>query len=361
MDLPYIDCIYDRFNKDQNNIENFSTDLINFLTCEDTDLIKKNMYKNIILSYCRTKEFNYKKLKLIGEGGFGAVYRSDNVTVVKIPVNFSFFSDDFKKNKNDDRVISFLEEQITNIILFCCAEKIKKIFPSYIQSFPNIYSVINLVSRVDSNEYNVGAIMEELLPLKDVFMKFQTVNKFNSTIDIIIQIANSLYILQSLFKFMHRDLHYNNIMCKKNDNPSKDIVLYDGSILYDQDYIIIFIDFGFTCLTLGDNVKICSNSKKSDENSKDVYVFKKDYDLRLFLYSLYHYLDWHADSSLSKLVHGFFNKSHLVEHEKKVGGFFQDLFYGETYKYRDQSLYRDDKEFYPENLIPFLFEYKNSI
>lgn len=341
--MNFEDCIFSAFiGQDSTMQTDFSEILINFLT--EKDAYQKDLYKNLLIeNYCTVKEFdcNIKDMKKIGEGSFGAIYSLNNKTVVKFPISESDSKRTpgcFKKAK-DYHVADFIEEQITNIILYCLKPNIEKVFPNYIQSVPDIFLISKMVERDNNQNYNIGAFMEKLLPVKWNI-------PFLKIVEIILQVANTLYILQTLCKFMHRDLHLSNIMLKQNNSKNKDIILYNGYVLKNQEFIVILIDFGNACALIpsgDDYIKVCSDSSRIYGQCEEC-KFNKSYDLRMFMASLYMLKNMDLDDMLDR----FFKKEKFINHEK---AYPKDI---KFHSYYTQSLYTEDLEFYPEYLIEIL-------
>jgi len=171
----------------------------------------------------------------------------------------------------------FVEENIINIILYCSKDYIKKKFPMYIQAFSEIKS-LSYYKNKNKNTDNINIGLEfnpdESLRI-DIFKNIRI-------LEILLQIANTLYILQNVFGYMHRDLTISNISYKKNTDD-KPYILYNGSKIYPE-YFIRIGNLGNSCFTYDNNKIICSNLKQHKEC--DSCDLKKDFDLRILFASL---------------------------------------------------------------------------
>lgn len=339
----YKECIYDKLNlPKKTNKDFFLTVLKNFLSSDK----EENPFINQLIDLLPTDDWykcNLKSFELLGEGQNGAIFKLNDTKVIKFP----FVRVRERKNKivsskpgcvsrseRDKKIISdYLEEQITNVLMYCYEEKIKERFKNYVQCFPKIFSIQKLVVK-NTNKFNIGTITEELVSL-------YTIDDIEEIIDIVIQVANNLYILQKTCNFMHRDLHAGNVMLKHNTNDDKDIILYDGRVLKNQRFHVVFIDFANSCAKL-EGLTVCSDSLNMYSNCQEdgIYNFKEDYDLRLFLSSLYT-LDIEG---LDDFLDNFFDIKKIIEIKKTE----DIIFYA---YYEDQIGDIDDKKFYPENVI----------
>lgn len=348
--MIFNDCIYSAFIGQSYEAPDLFIDLlIKFLT--SLDAYEKNGYKDLLIEeYCTVKKFdcNITNMKKIGKGSFGTIFLLNNKTVVKFPIAESIKKDKYGnilsripgcfKNTKDYHVTDFIEEQITNIIMYCLKYDIQKTFPKYTQSIPEIFLISKMEEVENKKNYNIGSFMEKLLPVNwDI--------PYIKIIGLVLQVANILYMLQYLYKFMHRDLHLSNIMLKKNMSENKDIVLYNGHVLKNQEYLVILIDFGNTCAVL-DGTKICSDSSGIYGQCEEC-IFNKAYDLRMFIASLYTL----KNANLIETLDYFFKREKFINHEKEYPNSIK------FYSYYMQSIYMDDIEFYPENLIDILIKF----
>lgn len=340
----YKECIYDKLNLPiQTNKETFLSLLKKFLT---SDKDEDNPFVNDLIELLPTNNWykcKLKSLEILGEGQNGAIFQLDDSKVIKFPfvrvreVRNKIVSSKpgcVSKSKQDKKIISdFLEEQITNILMYCYEEKIKESFKNYVQCFPKIFSIQKLFVK-NTSKFNIGTTTEELVSL-------YTIDDLQEIVDITIQVANNLYILQKTCEFMHRDLHAGNVMLKRNTSDDKNIILYDGTQLKNQRFHVVFIDFANSCAKL-EGVTVCSDSLGMYSNCKDdgIYNFKKHYDLRLFLSSLYT-LDL---EDVDDFLDGFFDKEKIKNLKKS-----EDIIFYSYYEDRLED--KEDKEFYPENVI----------
>jgi len=285
----YIDCIYKSFvgplwyNPTQQKKDEFKNDLIKFLT---TDFPNKDNNKNKLKLSLKNKLIKYSTIKTlfdcsgsdfeyIKRGTYGFIYKLNDKIVIKYPsLNNSICLDDSENSLII--TILFIEEQVSNILLYCLYNEILYTFPHYIQCVPEIISIVKVES--ENGNHNLGSMMEKLEPIFKINMTLE------SLINYLIQIANALYYLQEKLQFMHRDLHSGNILMTKNPNQNKTIKLCTGDYLENQQYIIKIIDFGNVSMKIGD-LEINTNSMNQPNYKK--HVFNPTHDLRMLCASLY--------------------------------------------------------------------------
>jgi hypothetical protein len=349
----YKDCIYNKFTNTkvalppQTNRESFIEMLKKFLTTNNKD---RELIVGDFINLLPTNDWyvcNLKSLRKLGDGENGMVFKLDENRVIKFPYV------QIKKNKNDETIsakpgclsnskndrsiiTNYIEEQITSILMYCLEEKIKESFAMYIQCFPKIFSIQKLVVK-NTLKYNVGTVSEELVSLFKI-------SDPREIVEIIIQVANNLYILQKFCEFMHRDFHMGNVMLQRNSEP-KTITLYNGFELKNQNYNVIFIDFANACARI-DDLTICTDSINmyGECQDDDIYEFLRDYDLRLFLVSLYNL----EMEEIDQILDTFFEVDKFKKFEKEFP--FDERFHS----YYEATLDRDDEEFYPENVMKVL-------
>ena len=154
-------------------------------------------------------------------------------------------TDDDKKKRN---FANNLYELSIGVLLQCIRGDIIRNVHSdttFEWPFPEIKFILHSKNTLDED---TGVIcgMERLEDTLDDLNLIE----FNDFIDIMLQLAHSFKILQSIIGFQHRDLHRNNVMYKKRDEPM-DITLQVGnlkSITYTSYYRAFIIDIGQCCI-----------------------------------------------------------------------------------------------------------------
>jgi len=333
----------------KNSKIDFMKNLYNFLLEKNND--KKNYWKNEILNYCYVEEdFNCKgddySPSYIARGSYGIIYKFDENSVLKFPIVNIKYDDPLSKDRsiispipnclkeNEDyiSIINFIEEQVTDIIIYCLYEDIINKYPNYIQCVPKVMSIIRFESIKNDGNYNICSIIEKLEPINFKKLPLKTVLGY------LVQIANALYYLQKKFEFMHRDLHASNVMRKKNPNPDKNIKLCTGQILENQEYIISIIDFGNVSIKMDDLTINTNSTGLKDYNN---HIFNKSHDLRMLFASLYL-----NETQLFDFMNPYFD----IKGGNKEKNFFH-IFY---YKINEKN-----SLFEPKEVINFLYDFTN--
>jgi len=107
-------------------------------------------------------------------------------------------------------------------------------------------------------------------------------------LDILVQTAMYLHIMQTKLKFNHRDLKLNNVLIRHTSSRSRSILRrIDHPLLskpWDCKYDLVIIDFGFSCIA-------CESKKSKFEAGNffkpDYHCMKEGRDLALLLYSIH--------------------------------------------------------------------------
>jgi serine/threonine protein kinase len=120
-------------------------------------------------------------------------------------------------------------------------------------------------------------------------------------IDILVQTAMYLHIMQTKLKFNHRDLKLNNVLIRHTSSRSRSILRrIDHPLLskpWDCKYDLVIIDFGFSCVA-------CETKESKFEAGSffkpDYHCMKEGRDLALLLYSIHAFfpLDQYISPSL---------------------------------------------------------------
>jgi len=151
-----------------------------------------------------------------------------------------------------------------------------------------------LISNIDSiwvaMEFIQGTTLDEFFQKNLVRSSAPDIQRNNQRymVDIFLQLAFFLNIVQERLRFNHRDLKINNLLIRSHDSPwTRELVLPNGtkySCLYD----IVFIDFGFACIACDKDspnprgTRIGAGSWFRPEHD----CFKEGRDIAQFIYSV---------------------------------------------------------------------------
>jgi predicted unusual protein kinase regulating ubiquinone biosynthesis (AarF/ABC1/UbiB family) len=163
-------------------------------------------------------------------------------------------------------------------------------------------------------------------------------NNIKESVSILLQIIDIIYILQNTIKFMHRDFHIRNIMLRKNKSK-KNYTLIDGTIIKNQDYSVVFIDFGMCCAEI-QSKNYCISGVYECKDKKCNLNFSTD--LRLLFSSL---CESDINPNLKKVINSIFLKPEYIKMEKSTEKIFKHKFH---YYYDDKTVSQD---FIPQNLM----------
>jgi len=130
-------------------------------------------------------------------------------------------------------------------------------------------------------------------------------------LDVVVQVAIYLTILQKKLQFNHRDLKINNVLIRHTSARSRSILrLLDHPLLskpWECRYDVVVIDFGFSCM-MGDSSFEAGTFFKSYPPS-----INAGRDLALFLYSIHAFFPF--DHYLSPPLWAFFQSCMLIPTE----------------------------------------------
>ena len=102
-------------------------------------------------------------------------------------------------------------------------------------------------------------------------------------LDILIQLAYTLNILQTRLYFNHRDIKLNNLFVRRHTEEWKSEITIDGYGPYTCKADITLLDFGFSCIGCPMDKSCINAGSWFDEGD---LCFKQDRDLAQFLYAL---------------------------------------------------------------------------
>jgi len=220
------------------------------------------------------------KHKIAG-GSYGTIYEVDETSVGKM-MNTDHAS--------PGQVAAFLEENITNLLLYCLCENEK----GMTNPFPRIKGIYKSGERYEKP----FVIMEKLeSTLCDYFQTCDLTKQVNQ----LIVICYLLYNLQIKYGFTHGDMHCQNIMVANQPLSIKiDLFELDSDYLSESFPITLekrpyFIDLGMTCAELTDEEDIHFATMVVPNH---IYKMKKYYqcgnpshDIRMLIASMMSYLD----------------------------------------------------------------------
>jgi serine/threonine protein kinase len=193
------------------------------------------------------------------------------------------------------------------------------------QRVPKLYEVVGYVRQGHAAESpsdfeSVWMTMEMLrghtlerylrLHLKPIYMSTDAAKENEQIIlDILLQLAHCLYILQTRLHFNHRDIKLNNLFVRHHkDEWIRDLEI-EGYGPYTCKQDITLLDFGFSCIGCPiDNNCIINAGSWFEE--KDL-CFKKDRDLCQFLYALH--ASYPLDKYISTEFYSFLSKSMIAD------------------------------------------------
>jgi len=193
------------------------------------------------------------------------------------------------------------------------------------QRVPKLYEVVGYVRQGHAAESpsdfeSVWMTMEMLrghtlerylrLHLKPIYMSTDAAKENEQIIlDVLLQLAHCLYILQTRLHFNHRDIKLNNLFVRHHkDEWIRDLEI-EGYGPYTCKQDITLLDFGFSCIGCPiDNNCIINAGSWFEE--KDL-CFKKDRDLCQFLYALH--ASYPLDKYLSTEFYSFLSKAMIAD------------------------------------------------
>ena len=161
----------------------------------------------------------------------------------------------------------------------CSPPQINGVNPDTTSETKNIYNYQSLCSNTDPKSMEI-IMLTEYVDAKYTFFSFvlddSIPNYSKHLIDLMIQIMCSITIAQTLFRFVHGDLHDRNILIKKLSYPvtlTYVISELDSSepftvTLKNVLYIAVIIDYGFSTMVTTNGVRLnpLQNAFFNDEN-----------------------------------------------------------------------------------------------
>lgn len=227
----------------------------------------------------------------LSKGTYGLIYKSivnNKPMITKVPINMTVQS-----------ITDFVTENILHLLLMCLEPQILQAIdnPKFLHfPIPKLYLMVRtkidnvLVENIPSTLNNMIVCMQPLDMSLYAYIKSKEM-KEEYLIDIIAQIAFYLYYLGNVAGFIHRDLHYNNVMLVHKPLHIKDYGLFKSKSIFD----VYFIDFGQSCINLQkcepcnmpDSFLIAGGASYRAINRVN-YCNDPTYDLRVLFSSIYH-------------------------------------------------------------------------
>lgn len=179
-------------------------------------------------------------------------------------------------NTNINKTVIFAPNYITEPIIGIYMNKLTK---KYTSSF---MKTLNFQYDRTNPEKSVYIISEKLENINNY------VGDIPSYLYFIFQIVHGLNIGQKMAKFVHYDLHQNNVMARKNINNINIYPIENGTFLYTKfDFDSVMIDFGFSRMETK-NCILTLRALMRGANRMDFmdhYEFNPYYDLFCLLYT----------------------------------------------------------------------------
>lgn len=126
-------------------------------------------------------------------------------------------------------------------------------------------------------------------------------------IDILVQLAYSLHILQKRLRFNHRDMKLNNLFIRSQESATDRMLSIPHYGIHRCQHILTLLDFGFSCI--GCEVDGKALVSAGTWFHEDDSCFKPGRDICTFLYALhaaYPLLDYISESLYDRLHHAMF-------------------------------------------------------
>lgn len=197
----------------------------------------------------------------------------------------------------EDEMNAILYEAYLHALVYKTLESYDWGLESYI---PKLYEIV-ATTRIGENAIKISdfdsiwmtmEFLEGTTLEKYLNMQFNKGTKETNSIllvDILIQLCNLLYVLQSRLNFNHRDLKINNLYVRANTSISahRSILLSEYGY-YECQTDIVMIDFGFSCIACGSgflNPRATLLGAGSFFRTEDDCM-KTGRDIAQFLYSL---------------------------------------------------------------------------
>ena len=197
----------------------------------------------------------------------------------------------------EDEVNAILYEAFLHALLQKALER-----EGYVSAVPNLYEVIaqtkhGKIPRDPTHIQSIWIIMEYIHGTtleKYLYIEFASHKQYENTlllVDIMIQLAFLLNMLQTAVGFNHRDLKINNLFVRYHtpeENWSRVIKLSSGKS-YTCLIDIVLIDFGFSCIACGNG---CINPRATLVGAGSWFKAEHDClkygrDISQFLYSVH--------------------------------------------------------------------------
>ena len=304
-------------NNDSNNCEQVNCMIHN--TLNTIAQIKTNNVSKYGENLCIPSLLNYNifqeifKPFKIGDGAYGMVFKLSyysipNVFIIKVPLKSSIKE---QETMHESLICSYLNRLRTQTNGF-----------SY--SFNGFQCGISNDAKdlcKSKNPRNVSYISIYEYVSDTTFRKFiNNTNNIKDIFHIILIVLNNLRIAQEDFKFVHCDLHLDNILIRKLQ-IDKDVTI--GNYIFKCKYEPVIIDFGMSTITITeDNIETDLNRGSYVYNQK---LYLKTFDIYRLISDLVHIVDRKRDKNSNRffkyesdLLSYFWNNTSTLELKKKL-------------------------------------------
>ena len=336
----------------------------NYINKQDHSEKERKLLYNNILELLDV--YDISSYPIVNKGSFGLI-RSKGLKIIKIPT----------ENPQD-----FFLEVIAGLLYQCYKSKIKELIPPTIHfrwPFPEIHSVFKsyqdqcVVVMMEKMAYTIDDLLDNI--------KYKSILVYK---DVLTQLIVALYSLQFSIGFIHRDLHYGNVMVNFGPESERVLTKYEiegESIEVYKFFEVFIIDLGQSCA----NISKCTTTKceqiiiQSPAASYGIdpiegCFFNNTYDLHLFCASmsemyLKKYFGLYRQSSIEiqKIKKTLVDLSSLdllmldlyINAYKPLGNMMKDTQYNAGF-HTIYTLLKNKKPvniFYPLNLLKFLKKY----
>lgn len=191
-------------------------------------------------------------------------------------------------NKTNVLAPNYLLENIIGILL----HKLEKYTPCFV----NIY---DFVYDIENPKKPIYTIMEKL-ETTDNYINLEPKNDYNNLEDnfmyLLFQIIYTIDLAQKAHRFVHYDLHENNIMVRKREQQIHIYSLDNGKYIYTlKDFDFVIIDYGHSRYETKEDILTPRLIFQSPSNRDivDRYEFNPYYDITFFFITQLAFLDQH--------------------------------------------------------------------
>lgn len=274
--------------------------------------------------------FDKKGKRKIAGGAYGTIYEIDDTSVGKMMI---------VDKASSSMVESFLQENITNLLLYCVSENDKTI--------PNPFPPIKGIYRIGEKPF---VIMDKL---ESTLCHYFKTCDLTTQVSQLIVICYLLYNLQIKYGFTHGDMHCQNIMVANQPLSIKiDIIELDSDYVSEKLPITLekrpyFIDLGMTCAELTDeedihfSTMVVSNGLYKKSNYYQ--CGNPSHDMRMLIASMTSYLD----PALESFFRSKFEKYAIDKTKPFFWNFYDDVAHMNDPDFQPMSIINSLRYFLP--------------